>query len=399
MKPHPSRSSRLRARLAAACLALLGGAATAADPQAAVPPAPAKATPTVKPPTYAADHAHITATPKDDARAVAEQIRSALGQRKDNPVKLVVTDPAQERAAAARAAPPRTAHPAVHRQAPHNDSAVARAQAAANGRALPMAHPAAAASAHAPVHPAPHAAPKKAHDKAKAHHGHSAHWDYGGPTGPEHWGAMKPEYGTCATGQRQSPVHIQEQSTLQGPADALRFNYHPSGGSVINNGHTIQVDVEGENTLTVRGSTYTLLQFHFHHPAEEKINQKGFAMVAHLVHKNEQGQLGVVAVLIDPGEANSFIHKVWTHMPLDVNDRVKLPAGLLDLRELLPQDPRYYMLMGSLTTPPCTEGVLWMVLRQPVTVSREQLRLFSQLFPMNARPIQALNGRVVREGM
>lgn len=255
----------------------------------------------------------------------------------------------------------------------------------------------------------PHAQPHKARPpkaptpagpaatRAPTRTAHAAHWGYAGAQGPEHWAAMKPEFRTCATGLRQSPVHIEEATTLQGPAEPLGFSYQPSGGSVVNNGHTIQVDLDGDNTLTVRGSTYKLLQFHFHHPAEEKVNHQGFAMVAHLVHRNAEGQLAVVAVLIDPGEANSFIHKVWTHMPLDTGDRVPLPAGLIDMKDLLPQDQRYYQFMGSLTTPPCTEGVLWMVMKQPVTVSREQLRLFTQQFPMNARPVQALNGRVVRD--
>ena len=231
--------------------------------------------------------------------------------------------------------------------------------------------------------------------------GHAeAHWSYTETgTGPDAWAQLQPEFGACATGQRQSPVHIQEGSTLQGPAEPLEFDYQPSGGSVVNNGHTIQVDLEGNNTLTVRGSTYQLLQFHFHHPAEEKVDHNGFSMVAHLVHKNAEGQLAVVAVLIDPGAANDLVNKVWTHMPLDVKDRVRLPPALIAMKALLPQDPRYYQFMGSLTTPPCTEGVLWMVMKQPMTVSREQLKLFSQLFPMNARPTQALNGRVVREAL
>lgn len=263
-------------------------------------------------------------------------------------------------------------------------------------------HNAGTASSHGKPSTASHARAKAAaltgHEAPSAHGG-EVHWDYEGHNGPEHWGQLKPEFNACAIGQRQTPIHIQETQTLQGPAEPLQFDYRPSSGSVVNNGHTIQVDLEGENTLTVRGSTYRLLQFHFHHPSEEKINQKGFSMVAHLVHRNEQGQLAVVAVLIDPGEASPLIQKVWTHMPLDVNDRVRLPEGLIDMAQLLPQDQRYYQFMGSLTTPPCTEGVLWMVLKQPMTVSREQLRLFAQLFPMNARPIQPVNGRVVREGM
>jgi carbonic anhydrase len=243
------------------------------------------------------------------------------------------------------------------------------------------------------------AAIRNGHAAPEAHgaKGHDPHWSYEGEYGPENWARVKPEFNVCAIGKRQSPVHIQETGTLQGPAEPLVFDYRPSGGTVVNNGHTIQVDLEPGNTLSVRGSTYQLLQFHFHHPSEEKVNHKGFSMVAHLVHKNFEGQLAVVAVLIDPGAANDMIHKVWTHMPLDSGDRVRLPPGLIDVRALLPADQRYYQFIGSLTTPPCTEGVLWNVLKSPMTVSREQLRLFAQLFPNNARPVQALNGRVVRE--
>lgn len=116
------------------------------------------------------------------------------------------------------------------------------------------------------------------------------------------------------------------------------------------------MDLFGDNTLTVRGSTYKLLQFHFHTPSEEQINYRNFAMVAHLVHKNAQGQLAVVAVLLDPGVANALINKVWTYIPLDTSDQVRLPAGIIDMNELPPKDQRYYQFMGSLTTPPCTEG-------------------------------------------
>ncbi|MBU3739286.1 MAG: carbonic anhydrase family protein [Rhodoferax sp.] len=228
-------------------------------------------------------------------------------------------------------------------------------------------------------------------------HGGEVHWSYEGATGPQAWGRLKPEFNLCAIGKRQSPINIEESATLQGPAEALQFRYRPSTGSVVHNGHTVQVDVLGDNTLTVRGATYQLLQFHFHHPSEERVNYRGYSMVAHLVHRNAEGQLAVVAVLLDPGAANGLIHKVWTHMPLDSGDRVRLPTDLLDLNELLPRDQRYYQFMGSLTTPPCTEGVLWMVLKQPTTVSREQIRLFSQLFPNNARPVQPLNGRPVRD--
>lgn len=228
---------------------------------------------------------------------------------------------------------------------------------------------------------------------------HDEHWSYEGRTGPHAWGKLKPEFSLCANGNRQSPIPIEDAITLKGPADPIVFNYQPSKGVVINNGHTIQVDVTGDNTITTRDTTFKLVQFHFHHPSEEQINQKTFPLVAHLVHRNEQGQLAVVAVLFNTGTANSLIHKVWTYLPLDANDKVRMPEGLINLSELLPRDQRYYQFIGSLTTPPCTEGVLWMIFKQPITVSEEQLKLFGQLFPNNARPVQPVNERPIREAI
>ena len=236
-----------------------------------------------------------------------------------------------------------------------------------------------------------------ADEHAAEGHGAEVHWAYDGDNGPQNWAKLKPEFNLCAIGKRQSPIAIQSDATLQGPAEPVQFNYTPSRGTVVNNGHTVQVDVEGENSITVRNASYKLLQFHFHTPSEEMINSKRYAMVAHLVHKNEAGQLAVVAVLLEQGEPNAFIDKVWTYMPLDTNDKVRMPEGLLDVNEILPKDQRYYQFMGSLTTPPCTEGVLWMVLKQPVKISPAQYRLFRQQFPLNARPVQAINGRPVRD--
>lgn len=236
-----------------------------------------------------------------------------------------------------------------------------------------------------------------AHASAEAHgSAHAVHWSYDGAGGPGNWAKLKPEFNLCALGKRQSPIHIEDNNTLHGPAEPLVLNYKPSNGTVTNNGHTVQVDVERGNTLTVRGSTYELLQFHFHYPSEERVNGKSYAMVAHLVHRNADGQLAVLGVLIDPGASSSLLQKVWTYMPLESGDKVRMPANWVDLNELLPKDQRYYQFMGSLTTPPCSENVLWMVLKQPVTASDAEIRLFSQLFPNNARPVQPLNGRIVR---
>ena len=232
---------------------------------------------------------------------------------------------------------------------------------------------------------------------AAGHGTGEVHWSYDGEGGPAAWGQLKPEFNVCAIGKRQSPINIEEPATLRGPAEPIQFEYAPSSASVVNNGHTIQVDMGGDNSITVRGTNYRLLQFHFHHPSEERVNHRSFAMVAHLVHRSTEGKLAVVAVLLEPGPASPLINKVWTYMPLDAGDRVGMPPDILDMRELLPKDQRYYQFIGSLTTPPCTEGVLWMVLKQPVAISREQLRLFGQLFPNNARPVQPVNGRAIRD--
>ncbi|MEP6972046.1 MAG: carbonic anhydrase family protein, partial [Betaproteobacteria bacterium] len=230
-----------------------------------------------------------------------------------------------------------------------------------------------------------------------AHASGDAHWDYAGAYGPMAWADLKPEFATCGSGKRQSPINIDESQTLRGPAEAIGFDYRPSSGSVVNNGHTIQVDMGGDNGMMVRGSRYQLVQLHFHHPSEERINYRSFAMVVHLVHKDYMGRLAVVAILLEPGPANAVINNFWTYMPLGPGDRVVMPVGSVDLNGLLPKDQRYYQFMGSLTTPPCSEDVLWMVLKQPVTISQEQMRLFVQQYPNNARPVQPTNGRVVRD--
>ena len=222
-------------------------------------------------------------------------------------------------------------------------------------------------------------------------------WGYSGEGGPAAWASLQPEFRQCGSGQRQAPIHIEGSAALQGPNEPLGLSYQTSTGTVVHTGRTLRVEVQGDNWLQVRGSSYRLEYFDFQHPAEEVVNHAGFAMGVHLVHRNAQGQTAIVAVLLQPGEASAFIDQVWTYVPLEPGDMVRTPAGWLDLAALLPRDQRYYQFFGSLTQPPCTEGVLWMVLKQPVTLSADQLRLFALMFPANARPVQALNGRIVRD--
>ncbi len=223
---------------------------------------------------------------------------------------------------------------------------------------------------------------------------HPAHWDYQGPGGPAHWGQLRPEFATCASGKRQSPIDIRDGIKVQ--LDPVQFDYHPSSFRVIDNGHTVQVDVGPGNAIDVLGRRYELQQFHFHRPSEERIDGRQFAMVAHLVHKAADGRLAVVAVLIEHGRTHPIVQAVWNNLPLDKGEDVAARTSL-DLGALLPEDRSYFTYMGSLTTPPCSEGVLWMVLRQPVQVSPEQIGVFARMYPMNARPIQQASGRLIKE--
>jgi carbonic anhydrase len=198
----------------------------------------------------------------------------------------------------------------------------------------------------------------------------------------------------CGSGQRQSPIDI--RGGIRVDLDPIQFDYRPTAFRVVDNGHTVQVNVESGNAIDVQGRRYDLVQFHFHRPSEERVDGRQFDMVAHLVHKDAQGRLAVVAVLLDRGSAHAVVQQVWNNLPLEKGE--ELPARLpIDLNQLLPESRRYYTYMGSLTTPPCSEGVLWMVMQQPVPISPEQIGVFAHLYPMNARPIQSASGRLIKQ--
>ena len=220
------------------------------------------------------------------------------------------------------------------------------------------------------------------------------HWSYEGEGSPGNWAKLKPEYGTCATGGRQSPIDIREGIRVD--LEPIKFDYRPTLFRIVDNGHTVQVNVGEGSTMTVMGRTYQLLQFHFHRPSEERINGKTFDMVIHLVHQDEEGKLAVVAVMLDRGNENPLIQTLWNNMPLEVNQDVT-PSVAIDLNSLLPENRAYYTYMGSPTTPPCTEDVLWIAFKQPMPVSTDQVAIFSRLYKNNARPIQPSNNRLVKE--
>lgn len=220
------------------------------------------------------------------------------------------------------------------------------------------------------------------------------HWSHSGPGGPEEWGKLQPGYELCAKGQRQSPIDI--QSGIQVKLDPIGFDYRSGAFKVLDNGHTIQVSPARGSSIQVMGKRYDLVHFSFRRPAEERVGGRSFDMVLHLVHKDLDGRLAVLAVLLTEGQAHPEVQLVWNNWPLERQQEVAASAPL-DLSKLLPEDRRYFTYMGSLTTPPCTEGVLWMVLKSPVQISPEQIATFAHLYPMNARPIQPANGRLIKE--
>jgi len=221
-----------------------------------------------------------------------------------------------------------------------------------------------------------------------------AHWSYQGHGSAAHWAELDPGFTTCKLGKHQSPIDLQTKKVEKSAtANPIGFAYASGPGEVVNNGHTVQVNLPAAGAVTLDGTEYKLLQFHFHTPSEEKIDGKAYPLVAHLVHKNAQGQLAVVAVLFKTGKQNATLKPVFDKLPAKQGETAPLDA--INPADLLPADRAYYAFMGSLTTPPCSEEVRWQVLKAPVEISAAQLASFKKLYAMNARPVQPLNGRKV----
>jgi carbonic anhydrase len=224
-------------------------------------------------------------------------------------------------------------------------------------------------------------------------------WSYEGATGVEHWGELDPEYAVCKTGKEQSPIDIRNAEKAQLPA--LRFEYGSGPLKyLINNGYTIRVNYHdvspAGNFLVVGGMRYQLTQFHFHRPSEEYVEGKPFDMEVHLMHQASNGSVAGVTVFLKAGRANATVQQLWNHMPLTKGEEHEVAGVDVDPAGLLPRDKSHYMYMGSVTAPPCTEGVAWFVLKTPVEVSKDQISAFAKLYPHDVRPIQPLNGRVVK---
>jgi len=222
------------------------------------------------------------------------------------------------------------------------------------------------------------------------------HWEYEGTHGPANWGTLDKAYANCVSGKQQSPIDIRQVQAASLPS--ITFSYQRSPLKLIDNGHTIQINYAPGSFITWGDQKYELQQFHFHHPAEEKVFGKSYPLVAHLVHKNAAGRLAVVAVLFTEGDAfNPTVERLWHALPTEKGEEMA-PDGLsVNAGDLLPAERGYFTFSGSLTTPPCTEGVTWFVLKTPVPLSKEEIAMFAQRYPHNARPVQPRNGRVIQE--
>ena len=231
------------------------------------------------------------------------------------------------------------------------------------------------------------------HGEKKPSGAHKSHWSYEGDTGPAHWGSLEDKFAVCDSGKSQSPIDIQTTGLTQS-AQPIEFNYSTSALNVVNNGHTIQVNYDKGSHAVIGGKRFDLLQFHFHSPSENTIDGKAADLVAHMVHKAEDGQLAVVGVLFNKGADSEFLKPIWANLPSDAGMTTSSTQTIF-ASNMLPEDKAYYHFSGSLTTPPCSENVNWNVMATSMEASSAQIEAFTTLFPKSVRPVQPLHGRSI----
>jgi carbonic anhydrase len=219
-----------------------------------------------------------------------------------------------------------------------------------------------------------------------------AHWSYQGATGPDQWGSLDTADRACSVGDQQSPIDVGE--TIKAQLPPLEIAWGPNPDTIINNGHTIEVNCPTGGALTVGMDKYALKRFHFHRPSEHLVAGKKFPMEAHFVHQSASGSLAVVGALIEAGKANPVFARVVATMPQTAGPAVKADPAI-NPNGLLPSGHDYYLYSGSLTTPPCSETVSWLLLTNPIEVAAADIAGFAKLYPMNARPVQSVNRRFV----
>lgn len=227
---------------------------------------------------------------------------------------------------------------------------------------------------------------------------HGTHWGYEGHDNALHWGELTPAYGKCEKGHNQSPVNIDTKKVKHTHHEAIKFNYVTDATEIINNGHTIQLNVENGSSIKVHGEEFFLKQFHFHTPSENRIDGQEFPLEVHFVHISKKNQLAVVAVMFEEGRDNCCIREIWNMMPHNINSKNLIHFSAKQIVSLLPKNKAYYEFIGSLTTPPCTENVLWIVLKEYSYISSPETREFLHtMHHENNRPIQNLFDRVIED--
>lgn len=227
---------------------------------------------------------------------------------------------------------------------------------------------------------------------------HETNWSYEGRTGPVHWDELDPTFSACEKGTIQSPINIETANLTKEnqKAHQISINYHPTNLTVINNGHTIQaVPLQQNHKLVIDNNTYLLEQFHFHSKSEHQIDGKHYPIELHLVHKSTDGKLAVLGVMIREGKENKAVSSFWNMLPTSSNTvDIRTSKNIL-ISDLIPDNQSSFQYIGSLTTPPCTEGVNWFVFKEPIEMSREQIDKFSKIFPANNRPIQPIQNHEI----
>ena len=231
---------------------------------------------------------------------------------------------------------------------------------------------------------------EEVHAKAS---GDAPHWTYEGSTGPSHWGDLADEFIACKAGTSQSPIDI--LGSIQAQPASIQFGYHDSPLRILNNGHTLQINYDPGSSITIGHDQYELLQFHFHTPSEHQVSAHNFPMEGHLVHKDTNDRLAVVGVFIEEGHSNPFFQALVDNLPHNAGQEDVISSVHLNAEDMLPHDRDIYTYSGSLTTPPCSEGVSWNVMSTPIEMSGEQIAAFSAIMGHNNRPVQALNDRAI----
>ncbi len=225
---------------------------------------------------------------------------------------------------------------------------------------------------------------------------HAIEWGYTGHGGPERWGELSDDFKMCMLGRNQSPIDLRTDIAFETKLKPIVFSYYSGVNEIIDNGHTEKVDINPGSFIMIDGIRFELKQFHFHTPSENKIDGKSYPLEAHFVHADEQGNLAVVALMFELGKRNETLQRMWRKLPERPNEKVACSMTAADVMALLPKDRSYYRYNGSLTTPPCSEGVRWLVLKKPVTVSKDQVYKFAKIMGhANVRPAQPLNARVI----